>query len=61
MSQNMYYRRGHWVRKPKPKSTKTSGWVVLAVIAVLAWLFTQGLGDQQESSQQSSVSETVGR
>lgn len=39
MPQGMYYRRGHWVKKSKRKQ-KTSGWVVLAVVLAVGWLFT---------------------
>ncbi len=58
MSQGRYYRRGHWVNRPKPKSAKGSGWILLAAIAALAWFWNQS-GDEQPTPAQppSSVSE----
>lgn len=58
MPQGRYYRRGHWVNRPKPKSAKGSGWVVLAAIAALAWFWNQSGTEQPAPAQPpSSVSE----
>lgn len=60
MSEGKYYRKGHWVNRPKPKSAKGSGWLILAAVAALAWFWSQGAVEQQTTPQQpSSVSETV--
>lgn len=58
MSQGRYYRRGHWVNRPKPKSTQGSGWVLLAAVAALAWFWSQSGAEQSTPAQPpSSVSE----
>ncbi|GIH51690.1 hypothetical protein SAMN05421833_12998 [Microbispora rosea] len=61
MPSDMYYRRGHWVRRPKSKSGRISGWMVLAVIAGVIWFVSHGAGDQQEVPQQPPMSEIVTR
>ncbi|TDB93013.1 hypothetical protein E1267_43605 [Nonomuraea longispora] len=38
-----YYRRGHWVNKPRRKSKKGAGWLMLAVAAGVAWFAVQGV------------------
>ena len=55
MPQGMYYRRGHWVRKGR-RGRKTSGWVVLAVVAAAAWLLLHSTG---ASSAQPAPKSTV--
>lgn len=46
MPEGKYYRRGHWVRKGRPKS-KGSGWLILAVAAGLAWFLISGPDEPQ--------------
>lgn len=38
-----YYRRGHWVNKPRRKSKKKAGWLTAAVAAAVAWFAVQGV------------------
>lgn len=58
MSRGRYYRRGHWANRPKPKSAKGSGWVLLAAVAAIAWFWNQGGTEQSTPTQPpSSVSE----
>lgn len=61
MPSDMYYRRGHWVRRPKSRGGRVSGWVVLAVVAGVIWFVSQGAGDRQEGPQRPSMSENVTR
>lgn len=50
MPEGKYYRRGHWVNRPKRKSTMTIPiWVIAAVIAV-AWVMMRGGGDDNSGT-----------
>ncbi|TDD46429.1 hypothetical protein E1286_20830 [Nonomuraea terrae] len=41
-----YYRRGHWVNKPRRKSRKGAGWAMPAVAVVAAWVAVQAVGSE---------------
>jgi hypothetical protein len=49
-----YYRRGHWVNVPSRRGTKSSGWVVAGVVAVVLYLLASGGGDDQDDRGPSS-------
>lgn len=60
MPPGKYYRRGHWVSRPRSKSAQVSGWTVLAVLAALVWFATLGSGTDENTPQKpSQVSKTV--
>lgn len=42
VSEDVTWRRGHWVRKPQPSAKRMSPWLVILVVAAAAWLWTQG-------------------
>ncbi|MFI6476715.1 hypothetical protein ACIBH1_02210 [Nonomuraea sp. NPDC050663] len=47
MPQDKYWRRGHYVRRRRV-NRKASGWVVLAIAAVVGWFAVSGFGAQAE-------------
>ncbi|MBG0818387.1 hypothetical protein [Planomonospora sp. ID82291] len=59
MSNGRYYRRGHWVNKRSPKAKQTSGWVVAAVVAVLAVLWFEAPDGPGPVHQPPQVSESA--
>lgn len=60
MSDDMTWRKGHWMRKPKPPAAKgISPWLVVFAIIAVAWLLSHGADDSTPAPPPAPVTPTA--